>query len=96
MSLGVIRAYPQAFSPAAGANHRLTGVNFHKRSGKYDANVWITDQKRQEYLGSFEQPEVAAVARDVFILHLYFRDDQKVTIECVRVGVELVGPEIER
>lgn len=48
-----------------------TGVFYHVRSRKYDAAAWNRESKRQEYLGSFCNPEEAAVARDLFMIHLY-------------------------
>ena len=44
---------------------RFRGVTKHRRSGRWEAHIWIKDIGRQVYLGGYENEEHAAEAYDV-------------------------------
>ena len=56
--------------------HKYIGVSYHTRSGKFDANAWNRSKNRQEFLGSFDSPEMGAIARDLFVYHLHTNEKQ--------------------
>ncbi|GAX86316.1 hypothetical protein CEUSTIGMA_g13728.t1 [Chlamydomonas eustigma] len=47
---------------------RFRGVTKHRRSGRWEAHIWVKDIGRQVYLGGYEQEEHAAEAYDVAVL----------------------------
>lgn len=47
---------------------RFKGVSQHKRSGRWEAHIWISSIQKQAYLGGFETPEQAAEAYDMIAL----------------------------
>ncbi|KAL4858727.1 AP2-like ethylene-responsive transcription factor PLT2 [Chlorella vulgaris] len=44
---------------------RFRGVSRHRRSGRYEANIWVKELGKQMYLGGYEQEELAAEAYDI-------------------------------
>lgn len=44
---------------------KYIGVSKHRRSGRWEAHIWINDYGRQVYLGGYDRPEDAACAYDV-------------------------------
>ncbi|CAD7703458.1 unnamed protein product [Ostreobium quekettii] len=44
---------------------RFRGVTKHRRSGRWEAHIWVKDIGRQVYLGGYEDEEHAAEAYDV-------------------------------
>ncbi|CAD7704175.1 unnamed protein product, partial [Ostreobium quekettii] len=47
---------------------RYNGVSKHKRSGRWEAHIWVNDYGRQIYLGGFDVPEDAAAAYDMIAI----------------------------
>ncbi|KAK9802995.1 hypothetical protein WJX73_006809 [Symbiochloris irregularis] len=41
------------------------GVTKHRRSGRYEAHIWVKEMHRQVYLGGFETEDLAAEAHDI-------------------------------
>eukprot|EP00884_Botryococcus_braunii_P023320 jgi/Botrbrau1/9672/Bobra.0201s0006.1 len=74
--LGVSKGLPQkqqrvvANKAATGKvrSSKYRGVTKHRRSGRWEAHVWVKELGRQVYLGGYEQEEHAAEAYDVAIL----------------------------
>ena len=74
---------PQTNSTKKGKpGHKYIGVSYHTRSGKYDANAWNRSKNRQEFLGSFDSPEMGAIARDLFVYHLHTIEKQVSVYVC--------------
>lgn len=48
-----------------GRSSRFRGVTKHRRSGRWEAHIWIKEMGRQVYLGGYEKEEHAAEAYDV-------------------------------
>ena len=44
---------------------RFRGVTKHKRSGRWEAHIWIRDSKKQVYLGGYSNEQHAAEAFDL-------------------------------
>ena len=68
----VVRRKPaESAAPAAGPTSRSSkyrGVTKHRRSGRWEAHIWVKDLGRQVYLGGYEHEEHAAEAYDVAAL----------------------------
>ena len=47
---------------------RFRGVTKHKRSGRWEAHIWIRDTKKQVYLGGYSNEQHAAEAFDLVAL----------------------------
>ncbi|PSC75719.1 pathogenesis-related genes transcriptional activator [Micractinium conductrix] len=47
---------------------RYRGVTRHKRSGRFEAHIWVKELGRQVYLGGFEEEEQAAEAYDIMAI----------------------------
>ena len=48
---------------------RFKGVSRHRRTGRFDAYVWLgRDAGRQEFLGGFKEEAAAARARDLSVV----------------------------
>ncbi|WP_181885627.1 AP2 domain-containing protein [Trinickia dinghuensis] len=45
----------------------FVGVHFHKRTGKWTAQVTLVDSKRAHVPGLYQTPEAANAAREAFI-----------------------------
>ncbi|PRW05820.1 pathogenesis-related genes transcriptional activator [Chlorella sorokiniana] len=50
------------------SSSRFRGVTKHRRSGRFEAHIWVKDLGRQVYLGGYEQEEHAAEAYDIAVL----------------------------
>ncbi|CAD7701870.1 unnamed protein product [Ostreobium quekettii] len=50
---------------AAQKTSQYNGVSKHRRSGRWEAHIWVNDFGRQIYLGGFDVPEDAAAAYDM-------------------------------
>jgi AP2-like factor (euAP2 lineage) len=46
----------------------LQGVTKHRRSGRWEAHVWVREDGKQAYLGGYSTEEEAAEAHDVAAL----------------------------
>lgn len=55
-----------AVAPPRSSQYR--GVTKHRRSGRYEAHIWVKDLGRQVYLGGYECEEHAAEAYDIAAL----------------------------
>jgi hypothetical protein len=44
------------------------GISQHKRSGRFEAHIWINSIKKQVYLGGYATEELAAEAYDIVLL----------------------------
>ncbi|KAL4428054.1 hypothetical protein ABPG75_002143 [Micractinium tetrahymenae] len=55
-------------SKAASRTSKFRGVTRHRRSGRYEAHIWVKSLGRQLYLGGYEQEEHAAEAYDIAAL----------------------------
>lgn len=51
-----------------GPSSRFRGVTRHRRSGRWEAHIWIKEMGRQVYLGGYEKEEHAAEAYDIAAL----------------------------
>ena len=58
---------PSTASKAAPSSH-YRGVTKHKRSGRFEAHIWIKELGRQVYLGGYECEEHAGEAYDIAAL----------------------------
>ena len=47
---------------------RFRGVTKHRRSGRWEAHIWVRETGKQVYLGGYELEEHAAEAYDVAAL----------------------------
>ena len=47
---------------------KFRGVTKHRRSGRYEAHIWVKDLGKQVYLGGYEHEEHAAEAYDIAAL----------------------------
>ena len=46
----------------------MQGVTKHRRSGRWEAHVWVREDGKQAYLGGYSTEEEAAEAHDVAAL----------------------------
>eukprot|EP00854_Cymbomonas_tetramitiformis_P006725 gene6725-8048_t len=54
--------------PLEVARYRYRGVTRHRRSGRWEAHIWVKATGKQIYLGGYELEEHAAEAYDVAAL----------------------------
>jgi hypothetical protein len=59
---------PAPAAPAPERSSRFRGVTKHRRSGRFEAHIWVRDLGRQVYLGGYEAEEHAAEAYDIAAL----------------------------
>jgi hypothetical protein len=59
---------PAPAAPAPERSSRFRGVTKHRRSGRFEAHIWVKDLARQVYLGGYEAEEHAAEAYDIAAL----------------------------
>jgi len=64
-----------ALLPAIKCPHR--GVTRHRRSGRYEAHLWLKSHGRQAFLGGWSSAGAAAAAIDLVALKSYFDAHQR-------------------
>ncbi|KDD76461.1 hypothetical protein H632_c217p1, partial [Helicosporidium sp. ATCC 50920] len=69
---------------------QFRGVTKHRRSGRYEAHIWVKDLGRQVYLGGYECEEHAAEAYDIAALKCKGRRGCKTNFELSKYG-DLLG-----
>ncbi|QDZ21216.1 AP2-like ethylene-responsive transcription factor [Chloropicon primus] len=55
-------------APARSRSSRFRGVTKHRRSGRWEAHIWVRETGKQVYLGGYEREDHAAEAFDVAAL----------------------------
>lgn len=65
---GATRRDRTAPGDKAARSSRYRGVTKHRRSGRFEAHIWVKDLGRQVYLGGYEVEEHAAEAYDIAAL----------------------------
>lgn len=62
------RRGPRSPDEKASRSSKYRGVTKHRRSGRYEAHIWVKELGRQVYLGGYECEEHAAEAYDIAAL----------------------------